>query len=167
MSDYQLYHSLGQGGPNDDPNNPNRAFQPAPPQFQHPAAPSPYQQPGANFNAPGQTPQYNPQMGPPSPYGAPQGQGYFSDQGMQGQDGGLAAQMGGLGLGEAATNGKKKKKDRHAYHTVEPTGSSQAFNGMPQGGVPASAYLNADPSVMPGQGQGGQFLNQPITPQMS
>lgn len=166
MSDYQLYHSLGQGGPNDDPNNPNRAFQPAHPQFQPQVAPSPYQQSGANYNAPEQTPQYSSQMGPPSPYGAPQGQGYFPDQAAQAQDGGLAAQMGGLGLGEVATHGKKKK-DRHAYHNVEPTGSSQAFNGIPQGEVPQSAYLNADPSVMPGQGPGGQFLNQPITPQMS
>jgi protein transport protein SEC24 len=163
MSDYQLYHSLDQGGPNDDSNNPNKSFQPAPPQFQPPVVPSPYQQPGANFNAPGQTPQYNPQMA--SPYRASQGQEHFPDQSQQGLDGGLAAQMGGLGLGEVATHGKKKKKDRHAYHNVEPTSSSQAFNGIPQGEVPASAYLNADPSVM--SGQGGQFMNQPITPQMS
>lgn len=60
---------------------------------------------------------------------------------------------------------RKKKKDRHAYHVVEAQGSSQAFNGMPQGGVPPSAYLNADPSSMPSPG--GQFLNSPITPQMS
>ena len=83
------------------------------------------------------------------------------------QDGGLAAQMGGLGLGEVGTHGRKKKKDRHAYHTVEaPQGSSAAFNGIPQGGVPPSAYLNADPSTMP---TGGQFLNQnqPLTPQGS
>lgn len=75
--------------------------------------------------------------------------------------------MGGLGLGEAPTHGKKKKKDRHAYHNVEASsGSSAAFNGIPQGGVPPSAYLNADPSTMPAQG--GQFLNsQPVTPQMS
>lgn len=99
-------------------------------------------------------------MGPPSPYGAPPGQGYFPDTGAQGQDGGLAAQMGGLGLGEIATHGRKKKKDRHAYHTVEPTGSSAAFNGM-QGDAQPSAFLNND---LP---QGGQFLNTPITPQMS
>ncbi|KAF8860975.1 Sec23/Sec24 family protein-like protein [Acephala macrosclerotiorum] len=74
--------------------------------------------------------------------------------------------MGGLGLGEVATHGRKKKKDRHAYHNVEPSGSSQAFNGMPQG-VPPSAYLNADPSTMPAPGLGAQFLNAEITPQMS
>jgi protein transport protein SEC24 len=81
------------------------------------------------------------------------------------------AQMGGLGLGlglgEVGTHGRKKKKDRHAYHTVEaPQGSSAAFNGIPQGGVPPSAYLNADPSTMP---VGSQFMNQnqPLTPQGS
>ena len=161
MSDDQLYHSLGQGDPNDDPNNPNKSFQPAPLQIQPELVPSPYQQPGANFNAPRQAPQYNSQMGGPSPYGAPLTQGYFPDQGMQAQDGGLAAQMGGLGLGEAATHGKRKKKDRHAYHNVEPSGSSQAFNGMPQGGT-QSAYLTSDPSVMPAHG-----MEQPITPQMN
>jgi len=60
---------------------------------------------------------------------------------------------------------QKKKKDRHAYHVIEAQGSSAAFNGMPQG-APPSAYLNADPSVMP-VAPGAQFLNQPITPQMS
>jgi protein transport protein SEC24 len=161
MSDYAMYHSLGQGGSNDDPNRPNSNMQPAPPQFQPPIAPSPYQQPGANYTS-GQDQPYQNSQAPP--YGQSQDQGYFPE-GAQLQDGGLTAQMGGLGLGEAATHGKKKKKDRHAYHTLEaPSGSSAAFNGMPQGGVPPSAYLNADPSTTPG----GQFNSQqPITPQMS
>lgn len=60
---------------------------------------------------------------------------------------------------------RKKKKDRHAYHVVEAQGSSQAFNGIPQGGVPPSSFLNADTSAIPSPG--GQFLNSPITPQMS
>jgi protein transport protein SEC24 len=166
MSDYALYHSLGQGGPNDDPNRLNS--QQAPNQFQPPVAPSPYQQPGANYPPPGQNPQYQkPQMGGPSLYGQPQDPNYFPEQSTQGQDGVLAAQMGGLGLGEVSTHGKKKKKDRHAYHTVEaPSGSSAAFNGIPQGGVPPSAFLNADPSTMPAHG--GQFSNsRPVTPLMS
>lgn len=165
MSEYQHYHSLGQGGPNDDPNRPNPNN--PNPQFQPPIAPSPYQQPGANYASPDQNPQYQtPQMAQPTTYGQSQDQGYFPNQGAPAQDGGLTAQMGGLALGEAASHGRKKKKDRHAYHTVEaPSGSSAAFNGMPQGGVPPSAYLNADPSTMPGQG--GQFNSQPVTPQMS
>jgi len=173
MSDYQLYHSLGQGGPNDDPRNQQQQQQQGgqqpPNQFQPPIAPSPYQQPGAytpqgpNQNQP--QPYGTPQMGAPSPYQQPQGQGYFPDQGAQPQDGGLASQMGNLGLGEVATYGRKKKKDRHAYHTVEaPSGSSAAFNGIPQGGVPPSAYLNADPSTMPAPPAGGF---QAVTPQMS
>lgn len=157
MSD--LYHSLGQGGPNDDSKNLNPMYRPAPPQFQPPVPPSPYQH---TESFPGQNQPYNSQMGPPSPYGAPQSQGYFQAPNTHAQDGGLAAQMGGLGLGDVATHGRKKKKDRHAYHNVEP--SSATFNGMPQGDVPAAAYLNADPSAI---GQGGQFINGPITPQMN
>lgn len=153
-----FYHSPGQG-PNDGPNNPNARFQQAPSQFQPPVAAAPYQQSTPAFQSQNQ-PYNNSQMGPPSPYGAPSGQGYFPDAGAQGNDGGLAAQMGGLGLGEIAAHGRKKKKDRHAYHTVEPTGSSAAFNGM-QGDVQPSTFLNND---LP---QGGQFLNTPITPQMS
>ncbi|KAK3899512.1 hypothetical protein C8A05DRAFT_46439 [Staphylotrichum tortipilum] len=73
-------------------------------------------------------------------------------------DAGLAAQMGGMSLGADAAHGtvRKKKKDRHAYHTVEaPVGSSQPFNGMPPPGTQATPYLNA-PAAGPG-----------ITPQMS
>lgn len=54
---------------------------------------------------------------------------------------------------------RKKKKDHHAYHTVEAHGSSQAFNGMPASGTPATDFLN-NPSV------GSQFGPNPITPQM-
>ncbi|KAG0647085.1 transport Sec24 CEF [Hyphodiscus hymeniophilus] len=158
MSDYQLYHALGQGDPNDPDNLKN---QPVPPQLQLPIAPSPYQQPAYGAPSPYQNQQ---QFGQPQ---QPQDAGYFpsQNQAAQMQDGGLAAQMGGLGLGEVGTHGRKKKKDRHAYHTVEaPQGSSAAFNGIPQGGVPPSAYLNADPSTMPGAA--GQFLdqNRPFTP---
>lgn len=130
-------------------------------------APSPYGPPsGANYTPQGQ-PQYGtPQMGAPSPYQGSQDPGYFPNQAGQPQDGGLAAQMGGLGLGEVATHGKKKKKDRHAYHTMEaPAGSSAAFNGIPQGNVQPSQFLNSDPSAM--SSPGGQFLNQQVTPQMS
>ncbi len=73
--------------------------------------------------------------------------------------------MGGLGLGEVSNHGRKKKKDRHAYHTVEaPQVSSAAFNGIPQGGVPPTAYLNADPSVMPGASQFPARVNAPFNP---
>ena len=164
MSEYPLYHSQGQGGPDGNPNSRN---QPLSPQFQPPIAPSPYQQGGANYGPSGQSSYNNPQTEHPSAYQTTQEQGYFPTQGMQTQDGQLAAQMGGLGLGEAATHGRKKKRDRHAYHTVEaPSGSSQAFNGMSQGGVHPSAYLNADPSTL-ANSPGSQFLNQPVTPRMS
>lgn len=124
---------------------------------------------GANYNAPGQNPQYQqyqnqiPQVGAGSaPYGQAQEQSQFQDPNAQLQDGGLAAQMGGLAIGgqAPATYGRRKKKDRHAHHVVEPTGSSQAFNGVPQG-VPAAQYLN-DQSAAPGPGS--QYINGPATP---
>ncbi|RDW68114.1 hypothetical protein BP6252_09510 [Coleophoma cylindrospora] len=155
MSDHQLYNSFAQGGPHDDPNNPNRQGQPAPGQFQPPIAQPPYQQPAGGYYG-------APQPGiPAAPYQV-QDPAYFQQNAAP--DGGLASQMGGLGLGEAASHGRKKKKDRHAYHALEaPAGTSAAFNGMQQGVPPA--FMNADPSA-PNQFT-NQFINQEITPQMS
>ncbi|TLS22884.1 uncharacterized protein PpBr36_06168 [Pyricularia pennisetigena] len=162
MADYSMYHALGQGEQL-DPNDPNRTSQPAPPQFQPPAAQFPAQQSPAygspvSANSPPGQQQYYGSAGPqPSAPGygapvqaqqAPGAQGYFQGQSSPGQDADLAAQMGGMSLGQeaASVHGKKKKKDRHAYHTVEATGSSQAFNGIPPVGTPATAFLNSDPS---------------------
>jgi protein transport protein SEC24 len=168
MADYSMYHALGQGE-NLDPNDPNRTTQPAPPQFQPPVAPNPYQQQAA-----GQQPYYgapSPAAAPMPPqapgYGQPQPQpGYYQGQEQQppADDGGLAAQMGGMSLGPDTAQGtvRKKKKDRHAYHNVEaPAGSSQSFNGMPPAGTPATPYLNADPSTAASRYGGGG-----LTPQM-
>jgi protein transport protein SEC24 len=168
MADYSMYHALGQGE-NLDPNDPNRTTQPAPPQFQPPVAPNPYQQQAA-----GQQPYYgapSPAAAPMPPqapgYGQPQPQpGYYQGQEQQppADDGGLAAQMGGMSLGPDTAQGtvRKKKKDRHAYHNVEaPAGSSQPFNGMPPAGTPATPYLNADPSTAASRYGGGG-----LTPQM-
>jgi protein transport protein SEC24 len=158
MAEYAMYHALGYGE-NVDPNDPNRTTQPAGPQFQPPIAPNPYH-PDAGFNAPpppGQQQSYygSPASAPLPPqapgYGPQYGQpgGYFPGQ-QPAADDGLAAQMGGMTLGADALHGtvRKKKKDRHAHHNVEaPAGSSQAFNGMPPAGTPATPYLNADPST--------------------
>lgn len=73
-------------------------------------------------------------------------------------DGGLAAQMGGMTLGADATHGtaRRKKKDRHAYHQVDaPVGSSQAYNGIPQGDIQPTSFLNSAPQHGLGQFQGG------------
>lgn len=165
MADYQQHYSGGQGGPNDDPRNQNPNLQAGPNQFQHPVPPSPYQQPGANYNPLAQN--QVPPPGAPAPYGQPQVQGgYFTGQDAlaqtQAPDGGLAAQMGSLGLGEAASHGKKKKKDRHAYHTVEaPSATSAVFNGVPN--VVPPTYLTTDTLTM--QPQGNQFVSsRPVTP---
>ncbi|KAL2023741.1 hypothetical protein VTK56DRAFT_1455 [Thermocarpiscus australiensis] len=149
MADYTMYHALGQGEIL-DPNDPNRTTQPAPPQFQPPVAPSPYQQQGAGYspaNAPPPLGQQQYYGVPPSPVGEG---AYFQGQQPPAADAGLAAQMAGMTLDADSHHGtaRRKKKDRHAYHTVEaPLGSSQAFNGIPPPGTPATAFLNADPST--------------------
>lgn len=149
MADYSMYHALGQGEQL-DPNDPNRTSQPAPQQFQPPIASNPYQQApgyGGSPAPPGQQQYYG---NSPSPAAAP---GFAPPQ-----DGGIASQMAGMSLGDGQHTARRKKKDRHVFHSVEaPAGSSQPYNGIPPVGTPATAFLNADPSVQ----AGGQFLGQP------
>ncbi|KAK0713064.1 hypothetical protein B0T26DRAFT_741913 [Lasiosphaeria miniovina] len=155
MADYSMYHALGRGE-NVDPNNPNRTSQPAPPQFQPPVATNPYQQQAAAYNnaPPGQQ-QFVSTHAPPQAHGdylqgQPQPQPHLHAASMSPDDSALAAQMGGISLGADPYTGtaRRKKKDRHAYHTVDaPAGSSQPFNGMPPADTPVTAYLNADPSL--------------------
>ncbi|CAJ2509061.1 Uu.00g140870.m01.CDS01 [Anthostomella pinea] len=166
MSEYAMYHALGQGEQL-DPNDPNRTSQPAPPQFQPQVAHQQYQQYGSPapqgqqyYGAPQQPP-----MGGPSPAGAPgfappPGQQYGGQPPSPADGAGLASQMAGMSL-DGQQGARRKKKDRHAFHNVEaPAGSSQPYNGIPPAGTPATAFLNADPSVQPG----GQFGGQQLTP---
>lgn len=157
MADYSMYHSLGQGEQS-DPKDPNPTGQPAPAQFQPPVAQQQQQyQPGLDYG--GQQQYYGgpqPSVGGPPVPGA---QGYAPTQGQippPPQD--LASQMAGMSIGEGHGTARRKKKDRHAFHQVEATGSSQPFNGIPPVGTPATSFLNADPSML----SGGQF--QPATP---
>ncbi|PFH60890.1 hypothetical protein XA68_10167 [Ophiocordyceps unilateralis] len=136
MSDYSQYHALGQGLGN-DANDPNR-------QRAHGQGPPPFQPQGAPYGA-------APPYGAQPTAGLPQSHSF---QGGQLDDASLAAQMGGMSIASAADGQgttRKKKRDRHAYHTVEPTGSSQAFNGMPPPGVAGSQFIPAS------TGFGGQF----------
>ncbi|KAK4203528.1 hypothetical protein QBC40DRAFT_274467 [Triangularia verruculosa] len=176
MAEFGMYHALGQGE-NIDPNDPNRRTQPAPPQFQPPVAANPYQPQASPYGAPthpGQQQYYGtpspagvppppqtPGYGPP-PTGEP---GYFQGQQAPPDDGGLAAQMGGMSLGPDAGHGtaRRKKKDRHAYHQVEAVGSSQPFNGIPPAGTPATAFLNAETSAA-GARYGGSQFPAPVSP---
>ncbi|KAI5922963.1 hypothetical protein F4810DRAFT_711001 [Camillea tinctor] len=149
MADYSMYHALGQGEQY-DPNDPNRTTQPAPQQFNPPVAQQPYQPGAGYYGSPAP-----PSMGAPSPAGA---SGFAPPPPAGGAD--LAAQMAGMSLGEGH-HGKRKKKDRHAYHNVEaPAGSSQAYNGIPPAGTPSTAFLNADPSLQ----AGGHYVGQPASP---
>lgn len=169
MADYAQYHALGHGEAI-DPNDPDRTSQPSAQQFQPPIAPSPYQQQASPYGAP----QYlGGQQAPPPMTGSPApapGYGYAPPQAQAppgqappSQDATLAAQLGGMNLGDGHGTARRKKKDRHAYHTVEPTGSSQAFNGMPPQGTSATQFLDSVPG---GPGFGGQFGSPQGTPQM-
>ncbi|KAK3376684.1 hypothetical protein B0T24DRAFT_225825 [Lasiosphaeria ovina] len=171
MADYSMYHAMGRGE-NVDPNNPNRTSQPAPPQFQPPVATNPYQQQAAAYNdaPPGQQ-QFAGTHAPPQAHGdylqgQPQPQPHLHAASMSSDDSALAAQMGGISLGADPYTGtaRRKKKDRHAYHTVDaPAGSSQPFNGIPPAGTPVTAYLNADPSLAGITPQMNQFP-APVNP---
>lgn len=167
MSDFSMYHSLGQGSPN--PNGPTRKDEPN--KFRPPVAASPsgYQQTGSP--AYGHT--SNQYMGAPSHNAQPpqqqQQQGYFPPQPSPPYQGtqdvnNLAQQMGGMGLDAEQTGTvRHKKKDRHAYHNIEgPTGSSQAFNGMPQSGTPTHLVDQSSPQV-----GGAQWTQPQITPAMN
>lgn len=161
MSEHAAYHALGQGEQY-DPNDPRRTTQPAPPQFQPPIAQHPYHQQQQQYGSPaspgqgqGQHPYGSPPIGGASPAGAMPG---FAPP--AGDGAGLASQMAGMSLDGQHTT-RKKKKDRHAFHTVEaPAGSSQPYNGIPPAGTPATAFLNADPLAT----TGGQFLGPPVSP---
>ena len=180
MADYSMYHALGQGE-QFDPNDPNRTTQPAPPQFQPPVASQPYQQ-AAGYHAASpqgaQQPPWSPPAGagsvpPPGPgYAPPHGAGYGPGQAPSPapDTGALAAQMGGMSLGaDVSQHGtaRRKKKDRHAYHTVEaPVGSSQAFNGMPTPGTNQTAFMSNDPHLAGVPSYVNQFP-APVNPQFS
>ncbi|KAG6271899.1 hypothetical protein E4U49_003258 [Claviceps purpurea] len=152
MADYSQYHALGQGF-NADPNDPNRTNIPGQPPYQQQQAPG--------YGAPGPYDTQQPYQSPPpvggpaavgAGYGTPQDQSYQGGFAQPGPDP-LAAQMAGMSLGDGQTTIRKKKKDRHAYHAVEPTGSSQAFNGMQPPGSNANQFI---PSTVPGNFQGQQ-----------
>lgn len=161
MADYSQYHALGQGEGN--PNDPNRQNT-----TQQYGQPGPYQQ-----QQPYGAPQYGgqpPIASPPAagqPYGSPSPQAFAGQPAPGTPDAGLAQQMGGMSLGADSGYGtaRRKKKDRHAYHTVEATGSSQAFNG----GMPASGQSQSQFLDQPAQGApafGGQFGGPQGSPQM-
>ena len=185
MSDFTTYHALAEeNGKKTVPPTINVPEQPATP-LTHSAAEAPktagYAPPQAyplSVGSPGVAPPrsagfpsnaYNlqhanmPQGQLPAGILSPYPHGFMSPQ--QGQFtptspspiGSLDAQMNNLNVGGTT----RKKKDRHAYHTLDQgTGSSQAFNGIPQGSTNPSEFLNASPMPSP-------FLSQPVTPAMN
>ena len=181
MADYDLHYAAGYPTPNNGPQQPQTQTQPAAPQFRPPVAPGPagYQQGGSSYSqgAPSfQQNQYGtPQTGYQSHGQQWQGQeqGYFPPQEQSnitddGAMGGLASQMGQIGLASdaGAMSRPNKKKHRHAHHDIQqPAGASQAYNGIPQGPINPTQYLNNDiPQQM---SPGHPYAGQQITPAMS
>ncbi|PGH12367.1 hypothetical protein AJ79_04315 [Helicocarpus griseus UAMH5409] len=165
MADFSMYHSLGQGeGTDQDESNSQIRTEPAPPQFNPPIAQGP-----AGYHQ-GQAP-YGGGPSPTSPMGSagyPQGSpGVVQSPGAVG---GLTSQMGGLGISGDISGSVRahKKKDRHAYHDFgAPASASQAFNGMPQGGVQSQTHflntgLNQQP--VPGSSYTSPGLQPPSQP---
>ncbi|ODA79092.1 hypothetical protein RJ55_04683 [Drechmeria coniospora] len=165
MADYSQYHALGQGM-GTDPNNANRNDGHAPPhgQPQYYQQQQQPQQPGqAAYGGPPQPPAQLPPPG--NPYGGElhPGQPFQGTSPQLVHQGQLVTQMGGMSVAAPAGAGtiRKKKKDRHAYHTVEPSGSSQAFNGMPPPGSASAQFIpSAAGPVGPGFGPQPQLGDQ-------
>ena len=111
---------------------------------------------------------HTPQNGYQGTPGQEQG-GYFPPQGQtpgneQEGIGGLASQMGGMGLGgETPGAGRpNKKKNRHAYHNLDqPAVSSQAYD---QSTGNAAQWVNSVPSPSLA---GNPYVGQSVTPAMS
>ncbi|KAF2729006.1 Sec23/Sec24 family protein-like protein [Polyplosphaeria fusca] len=164
MSDFSMYHALGEGTPNPNSSNKQNELNPRPPIA---AGPAGYQQAGSP--AFGNTPQqylHSPNQNTPPV----QDPGYFPPQQSpsvyqnEHDINNLTNQMGtvGLGVDSASQPRPHKKKDRHAYHNIEgPGGSSQAFNGVPQAGTPSQFLDQASPQP------GAQWQQAQITPAMN
>ncbi|KAF2493772.1 Sec23/Sec24 family protein-like protein [Lophium mytilinum] len=174
MSEFSMYHALGSPVGSPGLNGPPNPRKKEAAKFRPPVATSPggYQQIGSpTYGAPPNQYIGTPLSGIPAT--PAQEQGYFPAQpappaANEAEVAGLAQQMGGMGLGLEASGYPRahKKKDRHAYHNIEgPGGSSQAFNGMPQGdmGTPTQ-FLNQNTPQLGGTPQWG---SPQVTPAMS
>jgi protein transport protein SEC24 len=176
MSDFSTYHALGDQ--KDEKSQPTLNLPPSSPGLpQSPSVEPPktagYVHSGAypfQANSPGIAPPrsagfpanaYSLQYGGQG-MGSPQGPGFLSPQqtafmpGSPGPMTSLNSQMASMSVGGSV----RKKKDRHAYHTLDQgVGTSQAFNGLPQGSTTPSQFLDS-PAPSP-------FLSSPVTPAMN
>ena len=177
MSDFSQYHALGDQAddksrtpslqvPQSPPSQPPKTAGFTPSAYPFPQQNSPLPVPPRSAGFPsnaynlqyGQTPQagYGPQAPGQAGLLSPQ-QGLLSP-GTPGSVASLTSQMGTMGIGGEGAHQARKKKNRHAYHNLDQgTGSSQAFNGIPQGQSSPSQFLDQKPSPMP-------YGSQPPTP---
>ena len=172
MSDFSQYHALGEQNdeksripslqvPQSPPSQPPKTagFIPNAYPFQQ-SSPGPVPPRSAGFPANA----YNLQYGqtPQGSYGAqsPMQPGLLSPQqgmlspGTPGSVASLTSQMSGMGIGGEGAQHTKKKKNRHAYHNLDQgTGSSQAFNGIPQSQSNPSQFLDQKAGPFPPRSQ--------------
>jgi protein transport protein SEC24 len=173
MSDHATYHAMGHPSePGDDPRTHQTGTYPQSqtglegsfPQQAYQQMGSPY---GGNTPAAGSAPsQYSGQY--PGNFLAHSGTDPvvgLSPSPLSpetGAIGGLAAQMGGLGISGEPTARSHKKKARHAYHDIGAAPSSQqAWNDAPQPNAPAASQflstgMNPQPPLV-GPPQIGQY----------
>lgn len=160
MADFSMYHALGQGGgPDEDPMKPQARTDLARPQVNPPRPPPGNARSGAYYDNADMTKQNAYRDLPPStgspgyPTQQPSSQARSDIASRQGPMGGLTTRMAGLGIvGETGGSVRAhKKKHRHAYHDLgTPGGSSQPFNGMPQGQIQSpSQYLDTGLNQQP------------------
>ena len=172
MSSHATYHAMGQADLHQNPPTSKPSTHSASPQFRSPGAPrsTVYPQRDLSYSRQDQSSYRETPGNEYQVLGRGQEEGYFPPQDQYGQLGdgnpdGLATQMGSMGLGNETPGSARvnKKKHRHAYHNLDqPSGSSQAFNGIPQGEVHASQYLDQGQAV-----RGHPYAGQQITPAMN
>lgn len=160
MADFQMYHAMGdQAQSQPDPRGGSKSPSSYPPGSGVPAG-----DPRAGSPYAGQDGLAGSAYRSPSPYGYPgqsqsfvQPQGAFAgDNPVDGSMAGLAAQMGGLGVGDAsaaASSRGGRKKHRHAHHNLEtPSAASPSYSAPPYDGHVAPAGQPFAPAAQPQQG---------------
>ena len=151
MSDFQAYHALGQQMPNSEADPARKQTFP----YSQPANSDVYGHAQSSHGS--DRPQHGMQ---PHPAFQSQGAGQFVSQ-PQNEIDTISSQMASATLANQPYGRSQKKKDRHAYHNLESSSSSQTFNGIPSSFDRPQSDLNKFSGIPGTQGAAytGQFNN--------